>query len=75
MRNFSKAVKQMMDEKGITITLIAKETGYSWPYINDLLKGKRRWNEETMSKVSEVVGLKILFKPKQNLERTGTDNN
>jgi len=75
LRNFSKAVKEMMDKKGITIARITKETGYSWTYINDLLKGKRRWNEETMSSVSEVVGLKILFEPKQNLELTGTDNN
>jgi transcriptional regulator with XRE-family HTH domain len=75
MQNFSEEIKKIMDEKNLTIAQVAAKTGYSWQYISDLLKGKRRWNEETMSKVSEVVGLKILFKPKQNLERTGTDNN
>ncbi len=75
MQNFSEEIKKIMDEKNLTVAQVAAKTGYSWQYISDLLKGKRRWNEETMSKVSEVVGLKILFKPKQNLERTGTDNN
>lgn len=75
MRKFSEAVKKMMNEKGITIAQIANKTGYSWAYINDLLKGRRRWNEETMTKVSEVVGLIISFEPRENLELTGTDNN
>lgn len=74
MRKFSEIVKKMMDEKGITVAQIARETGYSWAYINDLLKGNRRWNEETMSSVSEVVGLVILFEPKQSLGPTGTDS-
>ncbi|KJS76292.1 MAG: hypothetical protein JL56_05765 [Desulfotomaculum sp. BICA1-6] len=72
MPNFTEAVKQMMAEKGITVAKLAKKTGYSWAYINDLLKGRRRWNEETMKKASKAVGLVITYQPR-GLEPTGTD--
>ncbi len=61
MQNFSEAVIIAMGKRHITIAQIAKMSGYSWAYINDLLKNKRRWNEETMNKVSIVVGLKIRY--------------
>ncbi|OPX92702.1 MAG: hypothetical protein A4E55_00345 [Pelotomaculum sp. PtaU1.Bin035] len=69
MLNFTEAVKKIMSEKNITIAQVARETGYSWQYINDLLKNKRRWNEEIMGKVGKVVGLEIRYQPKA----TGTD--
>jgi len=70
MRDFTSAIREAMDKKNITVAKIAKETGYSWQYIKDLLKQKRRWNEETMTKVSQVVGVEIHYR----LQPTGTDN-
>ncbi len=69
MSTFSEAVLTIMEERGITVAQIARQSGYSWPYIYDLLKGKRRWNEDTMNKVSNVVGLVIAFIPSHELEQ------
>jgi len=33
--------------------------GYSPQYITDLLAGHRRWNETTMDKACQVLGIKI----------------
>ena len=62
MTNFSSAVQNAMLKKKISVAQIARETGYSWSYINDLLKNKRRWNEDTMNKVGAAVGLSIYFR-------------
>lgn len=61
MQNFSDIVRAAMEENGIKIAAIARETGYSWGYISDLLKNKRRWNEVTMNKVGTAVGIEISF--------------
>ena len=61
MHNFDKAVRKAMSAKKMTIATLAKETGYSYPFIHDLLHGKRRWNVDNMASVVKVVGLKVAF--------------
>lgn len=57
--NFSEAVKAVMNTNGIKPADIARATGYSYSYIHDLLSGDRRWNEDSINKVCEAVGMKI----------------
>ena len=63
--NFSEIVKSKLNEENIKITYLAKKTGYSVQYMSDLIAGKRRWNEKTITKVSDVLGIKVEFKINQ----------
>lgn len=64
---FSEAVKRKLADKNLKTTDLARSTGYSYQYVSDLLKGKRRWNEESMTKVSDALGfdLELKFVPKK----------
>lgn len=57
--NFTEAVRQAMEKSNLKKSDIAKGTGYSHQYISDLLGGDRRWNEDSINKVCEVLGIKI----------------
>lgn len=59
--NFSKIVKEALNQKGWTITQLAKEMGYCVQHVSDLLSGERRWNETTMSRACEVLGIQVVF--------------
>lgn len=59
--DFTETVKKCMADQKVRPSDLAKATGYSVQYIIDLLAGHRRWNETTMSKVSQVLGIKIRF--------------
>jgi len=63
--NFSDVVHKALKEKGMTSYALAKQMGYTPQYIHDLLNGNRRWNEITMAKACDVLGLEIEFKRKQ----------
>lgn len=67
--NFSEIVKIKLSEENMKITDLARKTGYSIQYISDLIAGKRRWNESTITKVSDALGIKIEF----ILTKTGTE--
>ncbi|MGO4543257.1 helix-turn-helix domain-containing protein [Paenibacillus sp. 2TAB23] len=56
---FSTKVKNILAEKEMNPSELARQTGYSPQYIHDLLKGDKRWNEETMSKVCGALDLEI----------------
>lgn len=77
--NFSEIIKNKLNEENIKITDLAKKTGYSVQYMSDLIAGKRRWNESTITKVSDVLGIKIEFNTKSTkiakgeLTKTGTE--
>lgn len=57
--NFSDAVKKSMAAQGIRPNELARKMGYSPQYITDLLAGHRRWNETTMGKACQALGMKI----------------
>lgn len=57
--NFSEAVKVAMSKTGIKRAELAKATGYSYQYILDLLAGERRWNEDSINKVCDALGIEI----------------
>lgn len=61
---FAKAVKHALVDANMNMSDLARKTGYSIMYINNLLNGRRRWNEESMLKVCDVLGLEIIVVPK-----------
>jgi len=71
--NFSKVAQKRMNEMNLTKSELARRTGYSCQHISDLLAGDRRWNETTITKVSEVLGIKIKFVTNE-VKPTGTES-
>jgi transcriptional regulator with XRE-family HTH domain len=57
--NFSRTVKQVMSRKNINASDLARKMGYSPQYISDLLACKKRWNETTMEKACDALGISI----------------
>lgn len=64
MSRFSKVVKVALKTNKMSVTQLAQTINLSVPYIYNLLKGDKRWNEPTMYKVSDVLGISIEFKVK-----------
>lgn len=63
--DFSRTIKHVLVDKGLKPSDLARMTGYSYQYILDVLKGKRRWNETMIEKVCDVLDLKIKVVPKE----------
>jgi len=63
--DFSKIARRVIAEKQIKITDIQKKTGYSLQYLYELIAGKRRWNEDTISKIYDVLGIELYYKEKE----------
>lgn len=61
---FSEKVKVVLAEKEMNPSELARQIGYSPQYVHDLLKGEKRWNEETISKVCNALDLEITVSPK-----------
>lgn len=59
--NFTTVVKKAMEQTNVKTADIARATGYSYQHIYDLLAGQRRWNEESMDRVCEALGIEINF--------------
>ncbi len=59
--NFSKIVVSRLFELQMTRIELAEKTGISTSYIAQLLKGKKRWNEDTIVKICNVLKLEIKF--------------
>ncbi|MDO7788813.1 helix-turn-helix domain-containing protein [Desulforamulus aquiferis] len=62
--DFSRTIKHVLVDKGLKASDLARMTGYSYQYVLDVLKGKRRWNETMIEKVCEVLDLKVKVVPK-----------
>jgi transcriptional regulator with XRE-family HTH domain len=67
---FSLIVKEKLAQRNLKIPEFARLSGISYPYLIDLLKGRRRWNEDTIKKACAALGMEINFK---DLKPTGTD--
>lgn len=64
MINFSEQINQILRERGLTPSDLARMTGYSPQYIIDLLKNNRRWNETTINKACKALNLEIKIEAK-----------
>jgi transcriptional regulator with XRE-family HTH domain len=63
--NFSESIKRILKNKDLTASDLARMIGYTPQYIHDLLAGNRRWNETTINKTCEALGIEILIVPKE----------
>ena len=59
--NFSAIAKQKLMEKNMKPSTLARQMNYSPQYVLDLLAGHRRWNETTMSRACEALGIRVIF--------------
>jgi len=66
--NFNEIVKKSMADRKIRPSDLARATGYSQQYM-----GHRRWNETTIDKVSQVLGIEVIFAANASTQPTGTD--
>jgi transcriptional regulator with XRE-family HTH domain len=64
--SFSKTVKETLIKNGYRPADLARMTGYSAQYISDLLAGERRWNEDSINKACEALGLIIKYETETN---------
>jgi predicted transcriptional regulator len=58
---FSDIVKNAMKLKNLKIVDLSRSSGIGYPYLADLIKGRRRWNENTINKVCNALGLKVIY--------------
>lgn len=72
MQVITDAIKFRMNEKDINISELANLTGFSVTYISKLLRGEKRWNETTVSKTLNALGLEIEVVPKKKGDRRGS---
>jgi transcriptional regulator with XRE-family HTH domain len=63
--NFSESIKKILKDRDLTASALARMTGYTPQYMHDLLAGNRRWNETTINKTCEALGIEILIVPKE----------
>jgi transcriptional regulator with XRE-family HTH domain len=61
MNGFNELVRVALAQKDMNMTQLAKETGYSLMHISDLIKGNRRWNETSIQRVCDVLGIEIHY--------------
>jgi len=64
--NFSESIKKVLKDRDLNASELARMTGYTPQYIHNLLAGKKRWNETTMTKACDALGLEIKFIDKSN---------
>lgn len=58
---FSEVIKEILKQKNMTITELAKQMDYSVQYVSDLLSGRRRWNETAMNKACNALGIIVTY--------------
>lgn len=66
--DFSNVVRHRLVDHKINPSELARMTGHSPQYIHNLLNGNRRWNEESMQKVCDTLGLEMIVIPREEGE-------
>jgi len=63
MNIFSNVVKKELKLKDISVAVFADKMHFSLQYTYNLInrKGDKRWNEDSMRKACEVLGIEIQF--------------
>ncbi|MEJ8546596.1 helix-turn-helix domain-containing protein [Brevibacillus borstelensis] len=57
--SISDSIKNFLHAEKLTPSDLARMTGYTPQYIHEILSGKKRWNETTIQKTCEALGLEI----------------
>jgi len=67
-------VKELLREKGWTTKILAEKTGMSESYLTHIKNGTRRWNEDSLSKLSEAFEVSPIDLFAQRRQRTDEIN-
>jgi len=62
--DFSKAVMTALEKQNISVSIFAKKMNFSIQHTYGLLRNSKRWNEDSIQKACEILGLEIQFKNK-----------
>lgn len=69
-------VKELLREKGWTTKILAEKTGMSESYLTHIKNGTRRWNEDSLRKLSNAFEMSPIEMFAQHRQRTDNiDNN
>ncbi|GEA16360.1 hypothetical protein E308F_26060 [Moorella sp. E308F] len=63
MEHLRDMISARLKEKQISLKQLAKMTGYTPAYISDLLRSKRRLNEDTLYRICSALDLEIAVIP------------
>lgn len=66
--DFSSAVRHRLVDQRLNPSELARMSGHSPQYIHNLLNGNRRWNEDSMRKVCDTLGLELKIVLKEESE-------
>lgn len=55
VRKFSRELRTCREQEGIPLRALAKRMGISAPYLSDLERGRRPWNEAVLTKFVEAI--------------------
>lgn len=66
--DFSNVIRHRLVDHRLNPSELARLTGHSPQYIHNLLNGNRRWNEESMQKVCNTLGLELKVVSKEESE-------
>lgn len=60
-QKFSKYIKEQLHEQGISVSTLATLVEVSVAHMYDLLGNRKRWNQDVIDKLCEVLNIEILF--------------
>lgn len=66
MEHLRDMISARLKEKQISLKQLAKMTGYTPAYISDLLRSKRRLNEDTLYRICSALDLEIAVIPSRD---------
>jgi len=71
MADFAMKIRHALVDQNMNVSDLARRTGYSPQYLHSLLKGEKRWNEESMRRVCEVLGFEIMLVKRNEVDING----
>src|SRR6478752_1816064 len=70
IRSTALRVKELLREKGWTTKILAEKTGMSESYLTHIKNGTRRWNEDSLRKLSQAFEISPIDLFAEHRQRT-----
>ena len=63
MKGFIELINSELEKRNMSVSSLARLANISIPYMHELLRddGKKRWNEDTIQRVTEALGISIKY--------------
>ena len=74
MVTFTEAVHEALKVRRMSLTELSRQSGYCRGYLHELLSGGRRWNQDSVAKVSGVLGIKIEYQVEQETPKASSSS-